>query len=96
MDFSKYLHKAKLWLDDHAERRPPKSELRWVRAPTASPSSTTPARKFERAAYTEKCGTFAWSEFVLGAPGMRLGGGRDEIQRNTIAERVLGLPREPR
>jgi alkylation response protein AidB-like acyl-CoA dehydrogenase len=38
--------------------------------------------------------TFAWSEFVLGVPGMRIGGGTDEIHRNTIAERVLGLPKE--
>lgn len=41
-------------------------------------------------------GTFAWAEFVLGVPGMRIGGGTDEILRNTIGERVLGLPREPR
>ncbi|MFV0523480.1 MAG: acyl-CoA dehydrogenase family protein [Acidimicrobiales bacterium] len=45
---------------------------------------------------TGEWGTFAWSELVNGAPGMRIGGGTDEIQRNTIAERVLGLPREPR
>ncbi|MPV90567.1 acyl-CoA dehydrogenase [Georgenia ruanii] len=38
--------------------------------------------------------TFAWSELVLGVPGMRIGGGTDEIHRNTIAERVLGLPKE--
>jgi len=37
--------------------------------------------------------TFAWAEFVLGVPGMRIGGGTDEIQRNIIAERVLGLPK---
>lgn len=44
---------------------------------------------------TGQWGTFAWSEFVLGVPGFRLGGGTDEIQRNIIAERVLGLPKEP-
>lgn len=37
-----------------------------------------------------------WVQLALGAPGMRLGGGTDEIQRNIIAERVLGLPSEPR
>jgi alkylation response protein AidB-like acyl-CoA dehydrogenase len=38
-------------------------------------------------------GTYAWSSVVLGAPGYRLGGGTDEILKNTIAQRVLGLPR---
>jgi alkylation response protein AidB-like acyl-CoA dehydrogenase len=41
-------------------------------------------------------GTFAWTEHVLGAPGYRIAGGSDEIQRNIIGERVLGLPGEPR
>jgi len=40
-------------------------------------------------------GTWAWSEHLLGAPGYRIAGGTDEIQRNILAERVLGLPREP-
>ncbi len=37
-----------------------------------------------------------WLERLLFAPGLRLGGGTDEIQRNTIGEQGLGLPREPR
>ena len=40
-------------------------------------------------------GTWAWREFVLGVPGFRLGGGTDEIQRSILAERVLGLPKDP-
>lgn len=44
----------------------------------------------------DKWGTWAWTEHVLGAPGYRIAGGTDEIQRNILAERVLGLPREPR
>jgi alkylation response protein AidB-like acyl-CoA dehydrogenase len=40
-------------------------------------------------------GTYAWSEFVLGVPGMRIAGGSDEIMRNIVGERVLGLPKDP-
>ena len=38
----------------------------------------------------------AWQESFLGAPSIRIAGGSDEVQRNVIGERVLGLPGEPR
>jgi acyl-CoA dehydrogenase len=40
-------------------------------------------------------GTFAWSKYVLGVPGMRVAGGTDEVMRNILGERVLGLPKDP-
>ena len=40
-------------------------------------------------------GTYAWSQFVLGIPGMRVAGGTDEVMRNIVGERVLGLPKDP-
>ncbi len=45
---------------------------------------------------TGEWGTYAWTAHVLGAPGYQIAGGSDEIQRNIIGERVLGLPTEPR
>ncbi len=45
---------------------------------------------------TGEWGTYAWTAHVLGAPGYRIAGGTDEIQRNILGERVLGLPRYPR
>jgi alkylation response protein AidB-like acyl-CoA dehydrogenase len=45
---------------------------------------------------TGEWGTYAWVDHVLGAPGYRIAGGSDEIQRNVIGERVLGLAGEPR
>lgn len=37
-----------------------------------------------------------FQSMFLWAPGLRLGGGSDEIMRTIIAERVLGLPSEPK
>lgn len=34
----------------------------------------------------------SYQEAVMGSPGMRIAGGTDEILRNIIAERVLGMP----
>ncbi len=38
----------------------------------------------------------AWHPSFLQAPSLRIAGGSDEIQRNLLGERVLGLPGEPR
>jgi alkylation response protein AidB-like acyl-CoA dehydrogenase len=46
-------------------------------------------------ANTGEWGTYAWSEFILGVPGMRVAGGTDEVMKNIIGERVLGLPKDP-
>ncbi len=40
-------------------------------------------------------GTYAWSQLILGTPGGRIAGGSDEIMRNIVGERVLGLPKDP-
>lgn len=40
-------------------------------------------------------GTFSWADYVLGFPAMRIAGGSDEVLRNILGERVLGLPKEP-
>jgi alkylation response protein AidB-like acyl-CoA dehydrogenase len=37
-----------------------------------------------------------WLQFVLGSVGLRIGGGTEEIQRDVLADRVLGLPTAPR
>jgi alkylation response protein AidB-like acyl-CoA dehydrogenase len=44
-------------------------------------------------AYLDEDDAFRWSQFVLSAPGLHIAGGTDEIQRNVIAQRGLGLPR---
>jgi acyl-CoA dehydrogenase len=38
----------------------------------------------------------AWQERYLALPGLRIAGGTDEVLRNIIAERVIGLPSDAR
>jgi alkylation response protein AidB-like acyl-CoA dehydrogenase len=39
-------------------------------------------------------GTYSWSQLILGIPGGRIAGGSDEVMRNIVGERVLGLPKD--
>ena len=45
---------------------------------------------------TGEWGTYAWSNLLLGIPGLRVAGGTDEVMKNIIGERVLGLPKDPK
>jgi len=38
-------------------------------------------------------GTFAWAEFVLGIPGVRVAGGTDEVMRNIVGSGCSACPR---
>jgi alkylation response protein AidB-like acyl-CoA dehydrogenase len=40
-------------------------------------------------------GADEWGLRLCAVPGLSIGGGTDEIVRNTVGEKVLGLPREP-
>ena len=71
-------------------------KLMWTANMTRVTSSISRILGPHLLADTGEWGTFAWAEHVLGAPGYRIAGGSDEIQRNIIGERVLGLPAEPR
>jgi alkylation response protein AidB-like acyl-CoA dehydrogenase len=71
-------------------------KLMWTQAMIATSALAGQLLGPALAADTGEWGTFAWNEHLLGAPGYRIAGGSDEIQRNIIGERVLGLPGEPR
>ena len=40
-------------------------------------------------------GDNTWSRGFLFAPALTVGGGTSEVQRNIVAEKVLGMPRDP-
>ena len=43
---------------------------------------------------TGEWGTFSWGQLLLGVPGMKVAGGTDEVMKNIVGERVLGLPKD--
>ena len=45
---------------------------------------------------TGEWGSYGWNRWLMGALGYRIAGGTDEVLRGMIAERLLGLPRDPR
>ena len=84
-----------------ASGKPPGPEgsigkLLWVQGMTEIGSVAAELLGPRITADTGEWGTYAWNDHLLGAPGYRIAGGSDEIQRNIIGERVLGLPGEPR
>ena len=44
---------------------------------------------------TGEWGTYAWGQLLMGVPGLKVAGGTDEVMKNIVGERVLGLPKEP-
>lgn len=71
-------------------------KLQWTQKMTLIADAVTDQLGPLLTADTGEWGTFAWAEHVLGAPGYRIAGGSDEIQRNIVSERLLGMPGEPR
>jgi alkylation response protein AidB-like acyl-CoA dehydrogenase len=71
-------------------------KLRWTQDLTRISAVVSHLLGPRLTADTGEWGTYAWVDHVLGAPGYRIAAGSDEIQRNVIGERVLGLPGEPR
>jgi alkylation response protein AidB-like acyl-CoA dehydrogenase len=70
-------------------------KLWWTEGLRATSQAASDILGVRIVADTGEWGTYAWSEHVLGTAGYRIAGGSDEVQRNIIGERVLGLPAEP-
>jgi len=53
-------------------------------------------RQWQAAADSQTSPEGRWQFHLLTAPSVRIASGTDEIQRNILGERTLGLPRHPR
>jgi alkylation response protein AidB-like acyl-CoA dehydrogenase len=71
-------------------------KLQWVTKLTIVSELARTLLGSKLVAETGEPGTTSWQAHVLGAPGYRIAGGTDQVQRNIIAERHLRLPPEPR
>ncbi len=56
----------------------------------------SPGREEENYSPGREEGNYSWTDGLLFALGGPIYAGTNEIQRNIIAERLLGLPREPK
>jgi len=67
-------------------------KLQWVRKLSLVSETARELLGPDLIADSGEPGRFSWNAHVLGAPGYRIAGGADQIQRNIVAERHLGLP----
>lgn len=71
-------------------------KLQWVGLMREISDTVSQILRESLVADTGQPGTFVWGDHVLGSIGYSVAGGTDEIQRNIIGERILGLPAEPK
>ena len=71
------------------------SKLMYGQNLTKSAHFITDVLGLRAVADTGQWGTYAWSELLLATPALRILGGTEEIMKNILADRVLGLPKEP-
>lgn len=71
-------------------------KLQWVALMREISDTVTAVLGDSLVADTGRPGRYVWGDHVLGSIGYSVAGGTDEVQRNIIGERILGLPAEPR
>ena len=71
-------------------------KLQWLHRMQCVSDLTMEALGADIAVDTGDPDSFTWTQQLLGVPGYRIAGGSDQIQKNIIGERLLGLPAESR